>query len=123
LSHPDSMKYFQEHQDRVMAKLQEWNALATLKRPEFTRKMEGSGNITDLHMRIIQPFGLSFFDFIDFARIYEKTSAYRIMRDTVAAMNKKKWTGIVTPKMCVFLLQGKTINSSDATKLNELDIE
>lgn len=123
VGHPQNAAYFKDSQQKVMDKLTEWNTLARLSKPEFTRKMEGAGKTYGLTVRDIKPYGISFVDFVEFCRIYENVSVLKIMRETVPVMNQKKWTGVITPKMCICLLLGKKIIASDDRKIRELDIE
>jgi len=122
LGNQKSIKYFEESRVKIGEKLKEWNDFAHLPKPEFARKVEGSGHLTGIEMRIIKPYGISYYDFVDFCRIYEKIPVYKCVKDTLVMMHKKKWTGIVTPRVCTFLLSGMEIPVLEGSKLKELEI-
>ena len=116
------IQYYQGSGHILKEKLKEWNTLASLPKPEFARKVEGSGYITGTAMRVIKPYGISYYDFIDFCRLYEKTPVNNCVKKTIIAMKQKKWTGVITPRVCTFLLSGQEVPVVSGTKLREFTI-
>jgi len=118
----DLIKYFAKNDGTIRTKLEEWNNFAGLPKAEFYRKVEASGYVTGITMRVIKPFGISYYDFIDFCRLYEKVPVYKCVCNTLIEMKKKKWKGVLTPRVCTFLLSTQKIEETKPSKLKEFRI-
>ena len=122
LGNQELIQYYQRSRHIISEKLKEWNDFAQLPKPEFARKVEGSGYITGTAMRVIKPYGISYYDFIDFCRLYENALVSSCVKKTIVVMKAKKWKGVITPRVCTFLLGGKEIPVAKKNDLKEFII-
>jgi hypothetical protein len=87
----------------VLEKLNEWNSLANLPRPELVRKIEGAGKYIPVFLRSIKLYGKEFVDLVALCNKFRSISLLSVLKGTVREMSNRGWKGVITPKM-VFVL-------------------
>ena len=119
---PDIIVFHARSITRIKKKLSDWNSLCKLKRPEFVRKVEGV-NCHNIRPRELKQFGNQYYYFVCLCAKHEHIPALKVIKKTISEMSKKKWQGVITPKICLCLTG--VITQSDygsGSKLKELQL-